>query len=329
MAIKFEVLKQLQESKGEWISGQELANLTGVTRNSVWKAINTLRKDGHKIEAVTNKGYTLVANNNTISVESIQALLRNYSAPIFVHKEVTSTNDLAKDLASKGAQEGTLIVADMQTKGRGRMGRRFESPAKTGTYISLILRPKFSASDALYITTTAAVAVAMAIEEISNRETKIKWVNDIYIENKKVSGILTEASTNFETGMLEYAVLGIGINVTLPEGGFPDEIKDIAGSVYEKDCPDNARSSIIASLVQKFFEYYNKLPDRQFLDIYKKKSLLTGKTVSFEYQGEMCKGKVLGIDDEARLEIELENKKKILFSAGEVNLQKDFLGRDK
>ncbi len=325
MAIKSDILKELSTTEQEFISGEELAKKLGVSRNSVWKAVNALKKDGFDIRATTNKGYTLIANNNTLSTESVKNILKDYKAPIFVYKSVTSTNDIAKQLASKGAEHGTIVISDEQTKGKGRMGRRFESPSKTGTYVSIILRPTFSAQEALYITTAAAVAVSQAIEEVSKKEAKIKWVNDVYIDNKKVSGILTEASTNFETGMLEYAVLGIGINVLAPQGGFPDEIKDIAGSVYEKDYPDNARIQIISSLIKNFFIHYDKLPEKEFIKIYKDKSLLTGKIVTFESFGNVCKGKVLGIDDEARLIIENEDKTQSLFSTGEVNIHKDFL----
>ncbi len=325
MSIKSDILKELTSGAQEYISGEELAKKLGVSRNSIWKAVNALKKDGFMINATTNKGYNLLANNNTLSKESVKNSLQNYDAPIFVYKSVGSTNDVAKDLAAKGAEHGTIIIADEQTKGKGRMGRRFESPSKTGTYVSIILRPKFSAQEALFITTSAAVATAQAIEEVSNRETKIKWVNDIYIENKKVSGILTEASTDFETGMLEYAVLGIGINVSTPLEGFPDEIKDIAGSVYENECPDNARIQIISSLIRNFFKLYDKLPNKDFVKIYREKSFLTGKIVSFENSGKLCKGKVLDVDEDARLVIENEDKSVSLFSTGEVNIYKDFL----
>ena len=244
---------------------------------------------------------------------------------IRVFPTIGSTNAEAKSCAAGGSPEGTVIIADEQTSGRGRLGRVFASPQKTGIYMSILLRPNFSPKDSLSITTSAAVAVAKAIEAVSGKETKIKWVNDVYMNEKKVCGILTEASVNFENDRLNYAVLGIGINVQYPDGGFPQEIRDIAGAVFDGECTDNSRSKIAAAVINNFFEYYKKLPGNDYIEEYRARSLLTGRQVSYTENGSEGSGVVTDIDDEARLLLKLADGSTKIFSAGEVSLTKSFL----
>ena len=326
MSIKDSVLTFLENSRGEPISGAAIAEKLQVSRNSVWKAINQLKAEGYMIEAATNRGYTLASSNDLLSTQSI---MKYITCPeplqIQVFPTIDSTNTQAKKYAAEGEGEGTIIISEEQTAGRGRLGRVFASPKKTGIYMSILLRPKFSAQEALSITTSAAVAVAKAIESVSGKGTKIKWVNDVYIEEKKICGILTEASLNFENGGLEYAVLGIGINVKTPEGGFPEEIKDIAGAVYDYECGDDVRSKISAAVINNFFGYYRTLPDNSYIKEYRSRSLLTGREVSYTLGDTEETGIVIGIDDEARLLIKLSDGSTKVFSAGEVSLKKSFL----
>lgn len=324
MSVKDSVLEFLENNKGTALSGEEIAKNIGVSRNSVWKAIKVLKESGYRIDAVTNKGYTLVTNNDILSPQSIEKYLDD-KYNVLVYPTVDSTNNEAKKLAAKGSAEGTVVVSEEQTAGKGRLGRRFESPKKTGIYMSILLRPKFSAEESLFITTSAAVAVAKSIEKVSGKETKIKWVNDIYIDEKKICGILTEASINFESGGLEYAVVGIGINVKLPEGGFPSEIAHIAGAVYDYECGDDVRSRIIASVINTFFELYKKLPQKDYIEEYRKRSLLTGREVEFTAFDKENSGIVIDIDDEARLLVRLKDGTVHAFSTGEVTLKKSFL----
>ena len=196
MSVKDEVLKELENNKGDYISGGQLADNLGVSRNSVWKAIKALEKSGYEINAIPNKGYCLAEKNDILSSYSIKQHLKNPHLDISVFSSVTSTNTILKEMAEQGAKEGTVIIAEEQTAGRGRTGKQFYSPKGTGIYISILLRPDIPAEESLFLTTSAAVATARAIEDVSDKRALIKWVNDIYLEDKKTCGILTEGAFN-------------------------------------------------------------------------------------------------------------------------------------
>lgn len=237
MLIKGKVLKILEENKGKNISGEEIAKKLNISRTSIWKAINALRSEGYTINAVTNKGYSLATNTDFISKEGISLYLNNeYSKiDIYTYKLVSSTNDVAKTLALNGAKHGTVIISEEQSVGKGRLGRVFYSPANTGIYMSIILRPNLTAMDSVLITTSASVAICNAIQKVTGIECQIKWINDIYLNNKKVGGILTEASTNFESGTIDYLILGIGLNFNKPKESFPKELETIASSLFSNN----------------------------------------------------------------------------------------------
>lgn len=235
-----------------------------------------------------------------------------------------STNTEAKKLADIPDSEGTLIIADTQTSGRGRMGRTFSSPPGCGIYMSLILKPKFSAEKALLITTSAATAVSKAIEKLTGKSTGIKWVNDVYIDGKKVCGILTEAVSEQNNTSLKFVVLGIGINATEPGNGFPNELKEIAGAIFKYgEAPEDFRNKLIAEVMNEFMKEYGCLPSENHLDYYRKKSILTGKRVDILKCGEICgEATVLGIDDSCGLTIKYDNGKTETLSSGEVSVKK-------
>jgi BirA family biotin operon repressor/biotin-[acetyl-CoA-carboxylase] ligase len=250
MNVKEQLLSVLENNRGENISGAELARKLSVSRNAVWKAVKSLQEVGYSITSALNKGYCLSNENDIISVQSIAKYLNEDTKKLMleVHKEVTSTNSILKEYAEKGEQEGKVIVAEKQSSGRGRMNRSFYSPEGTGIYLSILLKPNLTFQESLLITTTAAVAVAEAIEKVSGCEAKIKWVNDIYCKGKKVCGILTEASLDMESGALKYAVLGIGINVLKPAGDFPEELKDIAAAVFDAELYSSDARSLLAEV---------------------------------------------------------------------------------
>ena len=214
MTTKESVFELIKSEDGKAISGENIAKSLSISRAAVWKAINALRKDGYSISAVTNKGYWM--NGDYISKSDIEAHLNDKNSfSITVLKEVDSTNTYLKNAAEKGEKDGSVIIAETQTAGRGRIGRNFYSD-KGGLYMSILIRPDMPTERSLFITTGTAVAVSKAIEKTSGKSVGIKWVNDIFIGGKKVCGILTEGTSNFETGQLQYAVVGIGINVTEP-----------------------------------------------------------------------------------------------------------------
>ena len=320
MTVKEQVLKILEENKGRSVSGEDMAKALFVSRNAVWKAIKALRSEGHIIEAGTNRGYSLSEKSGVFSPQSVMKLLGGAKEKfdIIYRETVGSTNTELKALAEQGSPEGTVLIAGEQTAGKGRRGRSFCSPKDTGLYMSVLFRPDFSAEKALFITTCAAVAVAEAVDEITGGEAKIKWVNDVYLNNKKVCGILTEASVDFEGGGLNYAICGIGVNFS--GEALPEELKEIAGGIGGD--PKALKPKLAAEILSRFFRYYERLEALDFLPEYRRRSLLTGKTVSFTRDGEQYKALVLGIDEKARLMVRLENGEELALSSGEVIIEK-------
>lgn len=320
MSVKDEVLKELENNKGDYISGGQLADNLGVSRNSVWKAIKALEKSGYEINAIPNKGYCLAEKNDILSSYSIKQHLKNPHLDISVFSSVTSTNTILKEMAEQGAKEGTVIIAEEQTAGRGRTGKQFYSPKGTGIYISILLRPDIPAEESLFLTTSAAVATARAIEDVSDKRALIKWVNDIYLEDKKTCGILTEGAFNVETGKLDYAIVGIGINVCIPDGGFPDNIKDIATAIFDKQTDSiNKRSILIANLLDYFMEYYKDFKSKSYVREYIERSMIIGKTITVIEGSKTSIAKAIDIDKNCRLKVQFEDGTTKWLSSGEVS----------
>ncbi len=320
------VLELLRESGGP-LSGEEMAKKLHVSRNAVWKAVKKLKEAGYEIQARTNLGYELLSESDALLSENVCSHLSGAARHTFieVREAVTSTNTVLKEIAEQGGKEGHVLIAERQTAGKGRLGRSFASPRGTGLYMSILLRPRFSAEESLSITTAAAVAVAEAVEKVTGRRAMIKWVNDVYLDGYKICGILTEASIDFETNGLHYAVLGIGVNIREPEGGFPEELKEIAGAIYREAPPPGVRAALAAEILNSFFGFYESLEKRPFLPEYRSRSLLTGKAIRFVCGNKKFSGTVQGIDEEARLLVSLENGEQAAFGAGEVAIDKDFL----
>lgn len=255
-----------------------------------------------------------------LSAERIKKLLKNDTyINITVLDSVDSTNKYLKEKAILGEMEGSIVIADCQTGGRGRFTRKFFSPGGCGIYMSILLKPCFPAKDAVLITAAAAVAVAEACEFLSGKKAEIKWVNDVYIDKKKVCGILTEGAVKPD-GCFDYAVLGIGINAFAPDTGFDKEIKDIAGAVFDKK-EENLRNRLAAEVINRFFVYYKELDKKTFLERYREKSFVTGKEITVIKNGQMQKAVARSIDDGCRLEVEYEDKTKEYLSSGEISIK--------
>lgn len=323
MSVRNIVLTFLEDNKGEYISGEKIANSVGVSRNAVWKAIRQLQADGHKIHSSTNKGYCLDNTNDVLSKQSIEKYLDDDIFDIEVVKSVSSTNTILRQKAEQGGKEGTVLIAEEQTQGRGRMGREFFSPSNTGIYMSILLRPSISAEKSVMITTCAAVAVAEAIEEVAKKEAKIKWVNDIFCGDRKVCGILTEAALAIESGTLAYAVLGIGINVFPPENSFPSEIENIADSVFENcDMAENPRSILIAKVLENFWKYYEDIENRPYFEQYKKRSMVLSNPITVISGKDNYEAFALDLDDNFNLKIMLPSGEIRSLNSGEVSVRK-------
>lgn len=322
MSVKSSVLAIFEQNRGESISGEYIAKALGISRNSVWKTVKVLREEGYKIDASTKNGYILSVDNDIISVQSVLKYL-NFPLDIVVLDKVNSTNNYAKRLATEGKREGTVVIARHQSDGKGRKGRNFYSPDQTGIYMSIILRPTLSAEKSVVITTCAAASVAKAIEKISGKETKIKWVNDIFLNDKKVSGILTEAALQIETSRLQYVILGIGVNVLEPSSGFPQEISEIAGAVFnEETAVSDVKSKLAAEILNNFFEIYKNILSPDILEEYKKRSLITGKEILVVKEEEAIEATALEITDNYGLKVKYSDGRLEELISGEVSIRK-------
>ena len=261
-------------------------------------------------------------NRITIEEERLSALLADcaFFKEAKSYPLLESTNDQCRILAESGAPEGTVVLATEQTKGRGRMGRHFYSPQDNGLYMSLLLRPE-SINDAPgLITACAAVSAREAIRKLTGISVDIKWVNDLYFENKKLCGILAEGKFSQE-GLLSYIVLGIGINLSPPNEGYAPEIRNLAISLAElPNAQVVDRLVLCAEVIRQFADFYNALPKLDFLEIYRSASCVLGKTVSYEKNGEKCVAKALSIDDHAQLVVKQKDGAICTLAAGEINL---------
>lgn len=320
MNVKEIVINKLSASGDKYISGAELARNIGVSRNAVWKAVKALEDDGYIIESVTAKGYRLSPENNKLSAEIISANLntRELGKKIIILDETDSTNNYAKSIASEGAVHGTVVIADTQTAGKGRLGRSFVSPSGKGLYMSAVIRPEFSTDIAALITSAAAVASAEAVEELCGNEVRIKWVNDLYMNGRKICGILTEASMGLEINSPDYIVIGIGINVR--EFMLDDELTDRVSSVEKETGKIIDRNKLCALVLEKLEYYTDSLEKRSHIDEYKRREFLTGNIVTANIGNQKITGKAVGIDDNANLIIECENGGIRNISSGEANL---------
>lgn len=233
--------------------------------------------------------------------------------------ELDSTNTYLTGLAKKSAPHGTTIIARRQTAGRGRQGRSFFSPETTGLYLSTVYRKGISVENALMLTPAVAVAVSKALESVSGQKMGIKWVNDIFSCGKKVCGILVESKLDFSSNCLEYAVIGIGINLFEPEGGFPEDIKNTAGALFPH-FSEEIRLKTILALLDSLKEILDSLPDCGFMEDYRKRSILIGHRVDVFRSNEVYNAEVIGIDDSARLIVKSERGEERIDS-GEVRVR--------
>ncbi|MDO5794428.1 biotin--[acetyl-CoA-carboxylase] ligase [Turicibacter bilis] len=318
MGLKHEVLRLLEENRESYLSGQEIANRLAFSRTAVWKAIHSLKEEGYQIHAVSNKGYQLDTSCDLLSSEGIHAYLAEdlKQFPIYVYQQIGSTNTEAKQQALNGAPHGTIILAEEQTQGRGRLGRKFYSPKGTGIYMSIILRPQLHLNQAIQVTTTVAVAVCRVIEKLTNQNPHIKWVNDIYLGKQKICGILTEAVTDFESGQVEFIILGIGLNVNTVD--FPADLHEIAGSLNPKDV---TRNQLCAHLLNELFSLFSKLNDPQVLEEYKSKSNVLGNWITFMKNQESYEAFAEDINEQGGLIVRLKNDEKMILNSGEISIR--------
>lgn len=319
--MKAEILTILKDTDG-YVSGQELCERFGVSRTAVWKAMNQLKKEGYEIESVQNKGYHLVKTPDILSKNELVSIRKTkWVGTEICYFDVTdSTNTQAKSLGEGDAPNGTLVVAEKQESGRGRRGRSFESPAGTGIFMTLLLRPEIEPQNASMLTLVSALAVAKGIEHMVDLPVQIKWPNDIVINGKKVCGILTEMSAQMD--YVNYIVIGIGINVGNEE--FPEEIKDVATSIYLESGKHVNRAMLIEKIWEEFEDYYELYEKTQDLSSLVKEydSYLVnrGQKVRVLDSKEPYEGKAMGITDRGELIVDTWEARRLV-SAGEVSVR--------
>ncbi len=239
---------------------------------------------------------------------------------ILIYDTLPSSNITAKELAKDGYDEFTTVIAKSQNNGRGRLGRSFISNTENGLYMSVIFKPNLSPNQCVDITALASVAVLEAIEETSDTHPTIKWVNDIYINDKKVCGILTESS--FDNCKLSYVVVGIGINITPPENGFDDAIKDIATSIYANEAPQGYKELLCAKIIDKLIDYYSTIEEKSYMRVYREKSNIIGENVDVYRGNEIVNGIAIDINENAELIVKKENGEICVFNSGEARVRR-------
>ncbi|MGI6705046.1 MAG: biotin--[acetyl-CoA-carboxylase] ligase [Clostridia bacterium] len=294
------ILEILIGSKDQYISGEEISSRVGVTRAAVWKTINGLKEDGYIIKASPRKGYCLIEMPDRLEPSIVREGLktRTLGKHIYYYRQIDSTNKKAKELAIKGKPNGTLIIAEEQTKGRGRLGREWLSPFGTGIWMSILLRPDIHPWDAPRMTLLSAAAVARSIEGVTKLKTGIKWPNDIIVGQKKVCGILTEM--NGELDQLHWIVIGIGINVNGEQKDFPEELHGTASSLKIELGRPVDRAMLLRRICTEMESYLDEfLKSRDFSPVIqecRRRSVTIGKMVRVTGSHDDWVGKAEDID---------------------------------
>ena len=303
MTTKEYVLRLLEEHKGFPLSGSQIAAKLGVSRAAVWKAVQSLLDCGYPITAANNRGYCLEATSDILSRESILPYLHNpaFYPEIRVLDSVDSTNQEAKKRAHNGAPSGTVILAEQQTAGRGRLGRSFFSPAGSGIYLSVVFRLDFSIDVSLLLTSAAAVAVCRAIRSVTGLEAQIKWVNDIYLDGKKICGILTEASMNFE-----------------------NQVEKVATALEPHlEGRRISRSELIGAVLNELETVLKQLENQDFLEEYRERSFVLGKRISVITPQEIYPAVAQALNNQGHLIVQREdNGETAVLNTGEISIRR-------
>lgn len=305
--MRTKLLKMFTEVEGDFLSGQKISEELGCSRTAVWKHIEELRNAGYELEAIRRKGYRITKIPNKISHNEISLGLKTNELGRVIHFEesVTSTQKIAHRLAYDGAVEGTLIVAEEQTAGRGRLNREWYSPKYTGVWMSLILRPNLPPAKAPQLTLLTAVAIAQAIEDVTDLRTDIKWPNDILINKKKTVGILTEMQA--EADKINSVIIGMGINVNQSLEHFPEELHSIATSLaIELGKPIN-RAELIQAILLKFELLYHSYLEHGFYPIkllWESYAISIGKRIIARTITGTLEGIAIGITEDGVLMLE-------------------------
>ena len=317
-----QVLALLEQNRGRIVTGGEIARQLKVSRTAVWKTVAALREKGHEIESAQSSGYRLNHESDGLDLKAIGYGLttEKLGRSMELLKSVDSTNTYLKRKDISSLPDGHAVIADGQTGGRGRKGRTFCSPKGNGVYISCLLKPQIPLSETAFLTICAAVAVCRAVNDVCGIKAEVKWVNDIYLDGKKLCGILTEAGVNAEMQCVDYAVVGIGVNT----GDIPPEIEHIATSVYEASGVKGIRNRLAAGILNHFEQVYlGFIQDgkkQEILDEYTRRLFIIGKTVKVEDTSGGYEAEVLGVDDMGRLLVKRPDGQTDALNAGDISI---------
>jgi len=319
--MKEKILLLLDEKQGKYLSGEEISNLLSVSRTAVWKQIKSLRSEGYKIESSSRLGYRLPIQDNLLFPQTIQKnlLTHSFGQQVYYYPNLESTNNMAKCLANEGAQEGSLIIAEAQSRGKGRLGRSWVSPFGKGLWFSLILRPPLSPLEAPKVVILTAVALQEAIREYTGLPVGIKWPNDLLLEGKKVAGILLEMSGEMEK--INHLILGVGLNVNLEQSDFPADCLSSSLSLEAKK--NFSRVEILQIILIKLEKYYHLFLEKKFsliLNKWKEASLTLGKLIKVTTVHEILEGRAIEFSEQGNLLIKLEDGSIRTITAGDVSL---------
>ncbi|MBR2675053.1 MAG: biotin--[Mogibacterium sp.] len=324
MTTKEALISLFEKNRGFFISGEYIAQNLGVSRTAVWKAVKKLQKEGYDITAITNRGYCLSKDTDILSVEGIKEHMSDYyreKANIEVFRTVDSTNNICRIRANEGVSSGYIAIASSQSSGRGRRGRTFYSPADTGVYVSFLLTPEnIHGAEIAKVTTISAVAVCKAIEKLTDKKPQIKWVNDVFVDGRKVCGILSEASYDLEDGKLDCVVVGIGINLYPPRNGFPEALSDVAGSILETP-GQISRNHLVAEVLTGFADLYLHDNGLEYVEEYRKRSFVIGKDIDVVTPKSTRRARALAINDDCSLQVRYEDGQEEALISGEISIR--------
>lgn len=312
------ILNTFKENRGEFVSGQFISNQIKVTRTTVWKHIEGLRKKGYVIVSVPSKGYKLIETPDILSVADIKKRIKTtvIGKEILIFDEVKSTNDLTMEFAAKGSKEGLVVVAESQQHGKGRLGRQWISPKGVNIYASFLLRPEIPPVNAPVLTMMASLAAAEAISNTTGLDARIKWPNDILVNQKKISGILTEM--NAEEEKINYVVIGIGINVNMKNEDFPENVRIPATSVMDSLGRKFDRSKLLCSLIESMdsnYEYLRKKGVMSVMSKWRPLCITLNKMIKVTSAGGTITGVAEDVTKEGGLVIRIgEDSKKVIYS---------------
>lgn len=323
---KENILEILKSKSGEVVSGGYISMKLNISRNAVWKNINTLKKEGYDIISVKNKGYMLDSNVSYLNKKEIFKHLETkyIGNKTEILDRVDSTLNYIKNLKEDEKVEGMVVISDEQTGGRGRRGRSFFSPKDSSIYLSILLKPRFSLSDINLITVICGISVVSAVKKVTGIDCDIKWVNDVFIDGRKICGILTEGILSVENGSIDSVIIGVGINVNRPEKeNVPEELKNIIGFINDYTNKTENRNKIIAEFLNEFEKRYLQLDKNILYKEYKEKMLYLNENIECYMGKEKLNCTLVDLNKDFSIKVITDSGEVKNFNSGEISIRRN------